>query len=232
MGGHRYVGTVRAVLIGNAGDLDAGFVGGHLRRCGYQFSEGQREHPVDWPALDDVDLVLTLGSEWNVYRPETAPCVEAEAALVRHVTDRGIPLLAICFGAQVLSHALGGAVTRAPTPEIGWFTVAVDGPPIAEGPWMEWHDDVFTAPPGFDVLARTDAGPQLIRGRRALGTQFHPEATETMVRDWIEHGGAEAYRRHGGDPDVLLAETRVNVALSRPAAEALGDWFLEHVAGA
>ena len=41
-----------------------------------------------------------------------------------------------------------------------------------------------------------------------------------------------AYRRHGGDPDALLAATRANVATSRPAAEALVDWFLESVAGA
>ncbi len=162
----------------------------------------------------------------------TAALVAAEAALVRDVVARGIPLLGICFGAQVLAHALGGVVSRAATPEIGWVTVAVDGPPVAAGPWMEWHDDVFTAPAGFDVLARNDVGPQLIRGHRTLGTQFHPEATETMVRDWIEHGGAESYRRHGGDPDALLATTRDNVATSRPAAEALVDWFLDHVAGA
>jgi GMP synthase-like glutamine amidotransferase len=229
----RYAGTVpdvRAVVIGNATDLDSGFVGGHLRRRGYVFMEGRREHPSDWPSLDGVDLVLTLGSEWNVYRPETARWVGAEVALVRDVVERGIPLFAICFGAQVLCHALGGSVTRAPAPEIGWFTVAVDSPPIAAGPWMEWHDDVFTAPAGFDVLARTATCAQLIRGPRAVGTQFHPEATETIVRDWIEHGGAEAYRRLGGDPDALLDETRVNVTHSRPAAEGLVDWFLEHVA--
>ncbi len=61
-----------AVLIGNSRDLDAGFVGGHFRRRGYQFTEGQREHPADWPSLDGADVVLTLGSEWNVYRPETS----------------------------------------------------------------------------------------------------------------------------------------------------------------
>jgi GMP synthase-like glutamine amidotransferase len=223
---------MRGLLIGNAGALDAGYVGGQLRRRGYAFVEGQREHPGEWPELGGTELVVTLGSEWNVYRPETSGPVEAEAALVRAAVDRGIPLLAICFGAQVLAHALGGAVSRAAAPEIGWVDIAVDGPPIAAGPWMEWHDDVFSAPVGFDVLARNDVGPQLIRGRRAVGTQFHPEATETMVRDWIEHGGADQYRRHGGDPDTLLADTRGNVSSSRPAAEALVDWFLEHVAGA
>jgi hypothetical protein len=97
---------------------------------------------------------------------------------------------------------------------------------------MEWHDDVFTAPEGFDVLASTPSGPQLIAGGHAVGTQFHPEATETMVRDWIEHGGAEQYRARGGDPDELLATTRANTARSRPAAEALVDWFLERTATA
>ena len=79
MGRGRYGAAVRAVLIGNAGGSDAGFVGNRLRERGFTFTEGQREHPAGWPALDGVELVLTLGSEWNVYRPETAASVEAEA---------------------------------------------------------------------------------------------------------------------------------------------------------
>jgi GMP synthase-like glutamine amidotransferase len=223
---------MRALVIGNAGDFDTGFVGRRLREHGFRFVEGHREHRADWPTLDGLDLVLTLGSEWNVYRPETAATVEAEAALVRDVVGRGVPFLGICFGGQVLAHALGGTVSRSPVAEIGWFELAVDAAGIASGPWMEWHDDVFTPPEGFDVLARTAVGPQLIRGGRCLGTQFHPEATETIVRDWVESGGAAAYRAHGGDPDALLEETHVNVGRSGPAAGALVDWFLEHVAGA
>jgi GMP synthase-like glutamine amidotransferase len=226
------VAEVRGLLIGNATDSDAGFVGAHLRRRGFDFTEGRREQPGAWPDLDGVELVLTLGSEWHVYDPATAAAVAAEAALVRLAGERGIPVLAICFGAQVLSHALGGTVRRLDAPEIGWFELAVETPDVATGPWMEWHSDGFTPPEGFDVLARTDAGPQLIRGRRALGTQFHPEVTEAMVTRWIEHGGADQYRRHDGDPDALLAETRANVVASGPAAEALVDWFLDGVAGA
>ena len=192
-------------MVGNREALDSGFVGNHLRTRGFRFTEAHREQPGDWPDLDGVDLVLTLGSEWNVYRPETADLVAAEAAYVRSVVARQVPLLAICFGAQVLSHALGGAVSRTDRPEIGWYEPALGpgAPAVAAGPWMEWHDDVFTPPPGFDVLATTPSGPQLIAGRRAVGTQFHPEATDAMVRDWIEHGGAEQYRSRGGDPDEL-----------------------------
>ena len=153
--------------------------------------------------------------------------VEAEAALVRDVVGRGVPLLGICFGAQVLAHALGGTVSRSPVAEIGWLELEVDAAGIAAGPWMEWHDDVFTPPEGFDVLARTAVGPQLIRGGRCLGTQFHPEATETIVRDWIESGGAAAYRTHGGDPDALLDRDTCQRGAQRrrrPARSSTGSW--------
>ena len=83
------------------------------------------------PRSTAIGLVLTLGSEWNVYRPETAELVEAEATLVRAVVAQDLPLLAICFGAQVLSHALGGTVSRLPAPEIGWIELAVDGAGVA-----------------------------------------------------------------------------------------------------
>lgn len=217
---------MHALVVGNARDLDAGFVGHRLRERGYAFTELHREAPDDWPDLDGAELVLTLGSEWNVYRPELAPLVEAEAALVRRVVAAGCPLIAICFGAQVLSHALGGTVTRTPSPEIGWLELDVDPGIPAAGAWMEWHDDVFTIPEGFDELARTPVGPQLVRTKRVLATQFHPEATDTMVTRWLADGGAVQLRSRGGDPDALAAATRANTTSSRRRAADLVDWFL------
>ncbi|CAN5847072.1 type 1 glutamine amidotransferase [soil metagenome] len=217
---------MRALVVGNGAEMDSGFIGHRLRQHGYAFTELPREHPEEWPGLDGAELVLTLGSEWNVYRPETAALVEAEAALIRDVVTAGLPLIAICFGAQVLSHALGGTVTRTPDPEIGWFELDVDTGVPAGGPWMEWHDDVFTVPEGFAELARTPVGPQLIRTRRVLASQFHPEATETMIARWLAEGGAEQLRSRRGDPDELLAQTRANVVTSRHRAADLVDWFL------
>ena len=254
---------MRALVVGNGDDLDPGFVGHRLREHGYAFTECHREHPDRWPDLDGIELVLTLGSEWNVYRAATTELVESEAALIRRVIAEARPLIAICFGAQVLSHTLGGTVTRMAGTEVGWCDVEVMASDVpAGGPWLEWHDDAFTVPEGFRELARRDAGPQLIvgcpatrqvgetpersgggelgrRGERlarepsprirVVGTQFHPEATETMVARWLGHGGAEQVRAAGGDPDELLAATRQHTATSHTRAGDLVDWFLSSV---
>ena len=181
------LGAVRAVLIGNAGRSDSGFVGNRLRERGFTFTEGQREHPADWPALDGIELVLTLGSEWNVYRPETGRrWSRPRRRWCATSSTRGIPLLGICFGAQVLAHALGGVVSRAPAPEIGWVTVAVDGPPVAAGPWMEWHDDVFTAPRRLrrprPQRRRTAADPRPPHGRDAVPPRGHRDDGARLAR--------------------------------------------------
>ncbi len=225
--------AVRALAIGNGNDFDTGFVGERLREHGYAFVECHREHPDQWPALDRIDLVLTLGSEWHVYEQETAELAAAEGALVRDVVRRGVPLVAICFGAQVLADALGATASRAPAPEIGWLDVEFpdgDVDSVPAGPWLVWHEDVFTVPDGFAELARSPAGPQLVRGDRTIATQFHPEATEAMVARWLTMGGDEQLRGYGLDPDEFLARTRQNVESSRPNAAALVDWFLAKVA--
>ena len=146
-----YPGAVRALVIGNAGDFDPGFVGHHLRRRGYAFVEAHREHPDQWSGLDGIDLVLTLGSEWSVYWPDIAALVEAEAAVVRDAS----PGTSRCWRSA-------SAPRCCPTPSVG---PSADRPPGdrlvpagraggGEGPWMEWHDDVFTVPEGSTCSPR------------------------------------------------------------------------------
>ena len=98
---------------------------------------------------------------------------------------------------------------------------------------MQWHYDVVTIPPDAQELARSAVGPQAWRMGRSFCTQFHPEATETMIRRWAnsEGGGAELLK-YGIKPDQLIETTRRNVADSQPAADHLVDWFVDRVAGA
>jgi GMP synthase-like glutamine amidotransferase len=219
---------MRALLIANAVDADAGFVGDRFRHHGFAFTECHREHPGEWPSLDGHDLVLLLGSEWSVYWPHVADEVAAETALIRDAHARGIPQFGICFGNQSMASALGGTVERAREPEVGWYDVVSDRPDVvAEGPWLQWHYDVVTVPPGADEIARSAVGPQAWQLGRSFATQFHPEATESMLARWTTGGGADELAKLGSTPEQVMTDTRANTGVSREHAERLVDWFLD-----
>lgn len=219
---------MRALVIANADDADPGIVGERFRHHGVSFTDCLREYPARWPGLEGRDLVLLLGSDWSVYWDEVASSVVAECALVNEAVAQGVPVFAVCFGAQITARALGGTVERARRPEVGWHPIESDRPDvIGSGPWLQWHFDVFSVPPGYLEIARSPSGPQAVLGPRLLATQFHPEATETMLTRWTA-GDPDDLLRLGLDPERILADTRREVVASRPRTEALVDWFLEH----
>jgi GMP synthase-like glutamine amidotransferase len=178
-----------------------------------------------------------MGSSWSTYWEKHAGPISAEQDLIRQALKDGIPVLGICFGGQQLATALGGTVTNAQSPEIGWFRVknvpeTADSAPkcLTEGPWMQWHYDRFSVPSGATVLAESPVGPQAIMCGRALGLQFHPEATESIVRQWASGEGAdELAARKISAPD-LLAETSDTVVDAERRCDELVAWFLSDVA--
>jgi hypothetical protein len=95
---------------------------------------------------------------------------------------------------------------------------------------MEWHHDAFTAPPGAEVLARNDAGVQLIRIGRTVGTQFHPEVDVPHVEMFLESTPDDYLDEHGVTREQVLADTRRNEAANIEQCHALVDWFLDDVA--
>ena len=227
-----YGTSVRALLLANSDDCDAGFSGERFRHHGYAFTECHRDRPGDWPDLDGIELVMSLGSEWSVYWPHLADTVAHELALLREAHTRRVPVYGICYGAQAIAAALGGTVERAREPEIGWYDNIVSDIPeiIPSGPWMQWHSDVVTVPPGAIELARSPVAPQAYRIGRTFATQFHPEVNEAMITRWATDG-ADTLRERGTSTAALRALTSVNIAESRPNAEHLVDWYVERVAG-
>ena len=112
-----------------------------------------------------------------------------------------MPALGICFGGQVLATAVGGTVSRAPIPEVGWVSVASDEPALIDaGPWLQWHFDRFTLPAEVPVLARTAAANQAFTYGRALGVQFHPEVNEAVLESWLAADDSEQLAAAGIDP--------------------------------
>lgn len=225
---------MRALLVCNDGDSDPGFVGARLEHHGFTIERRHRESHDDWPADERADLVLLLGSEWSVYWDHVSDAVAHEVAVVRDAVDRGTPVLGICFGAQLIAHALGGpgSVHRSAVPEVGWYGIDSDLPEvIAPGPWLQWHYDVLTVPPGATELARSPVGPQAYRVGRTFAVQFHPEVDEQIVARWSGGpGGEEELARLGLDRGALLERTRRESARSRTDSDALVDWYLSAVA--
>ena len=176
------------------------------------------------------DLIVSLGSEFAAF-DDTRPFVQREATLMRRAVDEDVPVLGLCFGGQMLARVLGAENYRSDEAEIGWLPVRTTDPELVpEGPWFQWHFDVFTAPSGARVVAETDVGVQAFVAGRSLGLQFHPEVTTQIMDDWVR-----AYRHElddeGVDPDALLEETYRLAEQSRANAMRLFDRFLRDVAG-
>jgi GMP synthase-like glutamine amidotransferase len=130
----------------------------------------------------------------------------------------------------MLAAALGGEVTQAPQPEIGWIEIDSDIPDlIAPGPWMAWHIDRFTVPEGAIELARTPLASQAFRVGRSLGVQFHPEVDAAIVKRWAADGDEELRAHHMRATDVI-ADSERHEQRARADAYRLCDGFWTTIA--
>jgi GMP synthase-like glutamine amidotransferase len=183
--------------------------------------------PAGQPIPDPAGrpFVVTLGSVDSAY-DERVPWLAAERAVLDQAVELDVPVLGICFGAQHLALALGGSVGPAPRPEIGWLDIETFAPGVVPaGPWLQWHHDAFTVPPGAELLARSSVGPQAYRCGPHLGVQFHPEVDAAIVADWVAQDG-DAVRAAGGTPEGVLDGSRRHAAGARRRARSLFDAFL------
>jgi GMP synthase-like glutamine amidotransferase len=177
----------------------------------------------------EYDLIVSLGSECSV-RDEHLPWIARELELVRDAVAADVPVLGICFGSQLLAHALGGEVSRSPRPEIGWLDVHTDSPDlISAGPWLQWHFDTFSSPPGSLQLAHSEAGPQAFTYGRSLGVQFHPEIDLEIMSTWASLNRPEL-DQHGVDAEELLEQTCQLIDGARAASLRLFEAFYDRVA--
>jgi GMP synthase (glutamine-hydrolysing) len=149
------------------------------------------------------------------------PWSEATAEWLSAAIAAELPVLAICYGHQLLAHALGGRVAKNPrgreigTVEVALAAAARDDDLLGEFPGalrvQSSHlESVLELPPGATRLATTKLDPNhaFRIGRAAWGVQFHPEFDADVVRGYI------AARR-----DTILEEGIDADALSRDAID-------------
>jgi len=155
------------------------------------------------------------------------PAVAGELELLGRAVERGVPVLGLCFGGEALAAVLGGRVERAAVPELGWREIETDDPRLVPaGPWLEWHFERFTTPPGATELARTADATQAFRLGPHLAVQFHPETTVDIVAGWARLDREQLAALGIDDGAALLTATPERREEARAAAFRLFDAFL------
>ncbi|WRS28466.1 glutamine-hydrolyzing GMP synthase [Oscillospiraceae bacterium MB08-C2-2] len=178
-------------------------------------------------AKNPIGIIFTGGPN-SVYA-EGAPSVDAE------IFRLGVPVLGLCYGAQLMAHKLGGHVTSPDNREYGktdtFFkqdSLLFKGLPEKAVTWMSHTDYIDQLPEGFCTTAHTNATPAAAledTSRQLYGMQFHPEVVHTQngivmlknflfnvcgaAGDWTMEDYAktavETIRKQVGDGKVLLA---------------------------
>jgi len=110
----------------------------------------------------------------------------------QHFFDRGLPILAICYGQQTMAHQLGGRVAASDNREFGRAFIDVVGESAlfdglwkvgeSHQVWMSHGDRVEELPDGFKIVARSEGAPYAIatdEARRFYSMMFHPEVVHT-----------------------------------------------------
>ncbi len=115
---------------------------------------------------------------------------EGAPSCTRELFELGIPVLGLCYGAQLMQHVLGGKVERAAVKEYGKTEVYVEpSSPLFQGIesptvcWMSHNDYISGAAPGFSICAHTDNCPVAAaenREKQLYAIQFHPEVLHTV----------------------------------------------------
>jgi GMP synthase-like glutamine amidotransferase len=178
------------------------------------------------PDPEDYAFVASLGHDHGA-RDTHVPAVAAERELIARAVERDVPVLGLCYGGQVLAAVLGALVGPAPVPELGWREIGTDDPElIPPGPWLEWHYERFTAPPGATELARTPEASQAFVLGPHLGVQFHPEATVDIVAGWAAADAERLATLGIEDGAALLTSSHERRTGARAAAFQLFDGFL------
>lgn len=208
-------GTTFTDLATRRGDFEDWFVKGlDIRRSGAQVVDVARGDPLPDPV--SVAGVVITGSHAMV--TDLEEWSEATARWLVRAVSTSLPILGVCYGHQLLAHALGGRVDynrlgrEVGTRDITLHDSACDDPLLGGLPnplraQVSHAQAVVELPLGATLLASSDMDPHqafVVEGC-AWGVQFHPEFDVEVMRTYIGRR-REQLREQGLDPDKLIDE--------------------------
>jgi len=134
--------------------------------------------------IDQYDRIVLLGSEASAL--DNLDWIKPEIELIQNAIEHGIPLLGICFGHQIIAHAVLGRdyVRRRAYPELGWSEIhlikknklfqEISNPFFS----YSFHFDEVIKSPALEILARSEkcqVQAYQLKIKDVWGIQFHPE---------------------------------------------------------
>ena len=140
----------------------------------------------------DLEKIKAMNPKGIILTGGPNSCYEADSPTYsKELFELGIPVLGLCYGAQLMMHVLGGKVEKADHREYGKTEVLVDktSSKIFEGVsekticWMSHFDYISQVAPGFEITSHTDNCPCASSENAEKGLyaiQFHPEVLHTQ----------------------------------------------------
>lgn len=193
------------------------------------------------PDVSRYHGLVVLGGPMNCDEVERHPHLAVEMDAIRAAIDKGMPVLGICLGGQLIARALGAQVKRNGEKEIGWYDVT----PTAQGaqdplfaPFagtekiFQWHGDTFDIPPGAVHLASSaSCANQAFRyGENVYALQFHLEVDQPLIERWL-HTPVMARELEGlgsrFEPQHILAETGRHIGRSLELGRAAFGHYIQ-----
>jgi GMP synthase (glutamine-hydrolysing) len=172
-----------------------GLIAAEALRRGLSLDVRRMDRGESLPGIEEISGLVVMGGPMAVYEAEDHPHLQDEARLMRAAAERGLPVLGVCLGSQLLAAALGARVFKGPVQEVGLGEATLTSEGLADpvlgpsGPRLSvihWHGDTFDLPKGATRLALSDAYPnQAFRlGKKAYAFQFHVETDAVLAREW------------------------------------------------
>lgn len=154
-----------------------------VRECNVYCEICSYKTPIEKLKEMNLSGIILTGGPNSCYE-DGAPTYSAE------LFKLGIPVLGLCYGAQIMMHVLGGKVEKAPVREYGKTKTFIDGSkdalfsgvPEETIVWMSHFDYISKAAPGFEVIAHTNDCPIAAAANpdeNLYAIQFHPEVLHT-----------------------------------------------------
>lgn len=184
------------ILIVDFGSQTTHLISRRLRNLGIESKIISPEQAILTLGKETPKGIILSGGPSSVYSKK-APSIDVS------IFEKGIPILGICYGMQLLSHLLGGEVISGKKeygPAVIELKDKISGSKILKGlgkkftVWMSHGDEVVSVPSGFRTLGSTKNVPFAFvedSSNKIFGVQFHPEVEHTdfgteILKNFIE----------------------------------------------